>query len=224
MDEESSPLLGDWDGDGNQDVLWFHWQHQKHRLSLELHSTKWQRTFRHEKQFPRWQLVGQEGTNELGDDIQHLLLVFYDGQKAHLLDGVFSKSQWKWSKLATFSVSKLSPNDRFMLHLGDADGDGDKDLLAQLSLPMRGTFLPSLPHPMSRFWFLRRNRQVWSVQAIVTKQNETIQPKHVGNRLWVIKEEITLRFVSPQWHYIYPHSVNEVITHLCTFPLTANCR
>lgn len=215
LSDKGSILLGDWDGDGTQDALWLQWQLQQ--LNLELRSSKWQRTFKWIKQFPHWQLVGQASTNELGDGVQHLLLAFHDGQRVHLVDGVFTPSGWRWNKLATFDVPTLGQNDRFMFHVGDADGDGDNDLAAQLVLMRRGTFLPSLPRPMHRFWLLRHERQVWLVQPIQVQPNEAVQCKRLGKRLWFVKEVITQRLSRPKWHYIRPHMVTKVTVQLFSF-------
>ena len=214
---KGSMMLGDWDKDGKEDVLWLQWQPQQNRLNLELRSTKWRRTFKQIKQFPYQQLVGQGNTNKLGDGVEHLLLAFYDGKRAHLIDGVFTLSGWQWNKLVTFSVPTLTQDDRFAFHVGDADGDGDNDLVAQLISAKGGTFLPSLPRPMHRFWLLRQDRQVWSVQTIQIQQNEAVQCKLINNRLWFVKEVITSRLVGPKWHYLRPHTVFEVVTQIFTF-------
>lgn len=217
LSDKGSVFLGDWDGDGEQDALRFLWQPQQHRLSLELRSSKWQRTFKQMKQFRHWRLVGQASTNELGDGIQHLLLAFHDGQRTHLVDGVFAPSGWRWDKLATFDVPTLGQDDHFMFHIGDADGDDDNDLVAQLMLVKRGTLLPSLPHPVHHLWLLRRDRKVWSVQPIQVQPNEAVQCKRFGKRFWFVKEVITQRTSGPKWHYIFPHMVTEVTTQLFTF-------
>ncbi|MEZ8220978.1 hypothetical protein GG496_001148 [Candidatus Fervidibacteria bacterium JGI MDM2 JNZ-1-D12] len=215
LKEGGSVFLGDWDRDGTQDALWLQWQLQQ--LNLELRSSKWQRTFKWIKQFPHWQLVGQASTNELGDGVQHLLLAFHDGQRVHLVDRVFTPSGWRWNKLATFDVPTLGQNDHFMFHVGDADGDGDNDLAAQLVLMRRGTFLPSLPRPMHRFWLLRHERQVWLVQPIQVQPNEAVQCKRLGKRLWFVKEVITQRLSRPKWHYIRLHMVTKVTVQLFSF-------
>lgn len=217
MRDKGSIMLGDWDGDGKEDALWLQWQPQQHRLNLELSSTKWRRTFKQVKQFPYQRLVGQGSTEKLGDGAEYLLLAFHDGQQVRLISGVFTVSGWQWNELATFSVPTLGQDDRFAFHVGDADGDGDNDLVAQLMLARRGTFLPSLPRPMSRFWLLSQDQRVWSVQPIQTNQNEVVQCKRINNRLWFVKEVITQRLVGPKWHYMSSHAVIEVTTQLFTF-------
>ncbi|MCS7263804.1 MAG: hypothetical protein NZ805_03105 [Armatimonadetes bacterium] len=217
LSDKGTILFGDWDGDRKQDVLRFQWQPNQNRLNLELRSTRWRQTFRQTKQFPLRQLVGHASTDELGDSVQHLLLALHGGKGVSLIDGVFAPSGWRWKELATFSVPKLLQDDRFFFHVGDADGDGDKDLVAELALARRGTFLPSLPRPKSQFWLLRREQKTWSVQPIQLQQNESLYCNRIGDRLWLVKETIKQRLVGPKWHFIYSHMVIEVINQIFTF-------
>ncbi|MFN3421441.1 MAG: hypothetical protein ACK40X_06950, partial [Armatimonadota bacterium] len=178
LGEEADSFELDLDGDGQKEKVLVRFLNEKVRWHIRFTGSK--RKLDGEWNFKGWSVKDVKATEKFGDSKPHLLIAMLNEKTltARIIDCTFeSPKGWKLRELSQWEIKKVPTQQQVEMHLllGDVDGDGRDEIVAEKFLLLRakhgwivkpleivkgqtsGTIVSHYPKVLEngRLWFVR---------------------------------------------------------------------